>query len=184
MPDPLTLSVLGGAALTEGIKFLYGQATELLKRRRERKDAATAEQPAQTVETPELDGQLAQPLRVDQAALERLEPDLRALRRDLQDYVDGLEPVESSDDRLLQTADAVRRVLEAVYGQRITFRGEQRPASGPLAEGRVDVGTVAGYVAGVRAKTATGTVRGMVNVDEVSAGGEVVGVDIDHLGEK
>nr|WP_052478812.1 hypothetical protein [Kibdelosporangium sp. MJ126-NF4]CEL20764.1 hypothetical protein [Kibdelosporangium sp. MJ126-NF4]CTQ89677.1 hypothetical protein [Kibdelosporangium sp. MJ126-NF4] len=180
MPDPLTLSVLGGAALTEGIKFLYGQATELLKRRRERKDAK-AELPA---ETPALEGELRQPLQVDPAALERLEPDLRELRRGLQDYVDELEPVDSSDERLLETADAVRQILEAVYGQRITFRGEQRPASGPLAEGRVDVGTVSGYVAGVRAKTATGTVRGMVNVNEVTSGGEVVGVDIDHLGEK
>jgi hypothetical protein len=36
--DPLNLSVFAVEALNEGIKFLYGQATELLERRRERKD--------------------------------------------------------------------------------------------------------------------------------------------------
>jgi hypothetical protein len=41
----LTLGVLGGVALSEGIKFLYGQATELLKRRRKRKDAKKAAEP-------------------------------------------------------------------------------------------------------------------------------------------
>jgi len=40
MIDPLTISAIGAVAITEGIKFLYGQAGELLKRWRERKDAA------------------------------------------------------------------------------------------------------------------------------------------------
>ena len=39
MVDPLTLSTIGAVALTEGIKFLYEQAGEVLKRWRERKDA-------------------------------------------------------------------------------------------------------------------------------------------------
>lgn len=184
MPDPLTLGMLGGVALTEGVKFLYGQATELLRRRRERKDAK-AEPPAPPVGTPALDGELEQPLRVDDAVLEQLEPDLRDLRRDLKDYVDEIEPIDSADERLLATADGLRSVLEAVYGQRITFRGEQRPASGPFVEGRVDVGTVSGYVAGIRAKNVTGgSLHGVVRADEVAAGGEAVGVDLDRSAER
>jgi hypothetical protein len=40
MPEPVTLTAasIGAVALTEGIKFLYGQAGELLKRWRERKE--------------------------------------------------------------------------------------------------------------------------------------------------
>jgi hypothetical protein len=174
VPDPLTLSVLGGVALSEGVKFLYGQATELLKRRRERK----AEQVDEPVEVPALEGELEQPLQADEAALERLEPDLRALRKELHDYVDGLEPIDAGDRRLLETADAVRQALEAVYGQRITFRGEQRPSSGPVVEGRVNVTTVAGYVAGVRARTASGVMRGDISADEVTSTGQAIGVDL------
>ena len=39
MADPFTLGAVGAVVLTEGIKFLYGQAGEALKRWRERKAA-------------------------------------------------------------------------------------------------------------------------------------------------
>jgi hypothetical protein len=41
MPEPvtITLAVVGTAALKEGVKFLYGQAGELLKRWREKREA-------------------------------------------------------------------------------------------------------------------------------------------------
>ncbi len=181
MVDPLTLSALGATALTEGIKFLYEQATELLRRRRENQ----AEQEPAVVEAPVLEGALA-PLRPDPAVLARFEDDLRRLRRELQDYVDDVEPIEPGDTGLLEKADAVRQMLEVVYGQRITFRGERRPASGPLVEGEVEVATVAGRVAAVRAKQVTGpsTIRGVVRVDDVTDSGEVVGVDIDRIGDR
>jgi len=53
MSDPTTLSAaaIGAAALTEGIKFLYGQAGEILKRWRERKDKAAQESTAQADQT-------------------------------------------------------------------------------------------------------------------------------------
>ena len=49
--DPLTLAAVGAVALTEGIKFLYGQAGEALKRWRARQQAASAEAPV-AVELP------------------------------------------------------------------------------------------------------------------------------------
>lgn len=184
MADPLTLTVLGAVALTEGIKFLYGQATELLKRRRERKDAAkTIEVEAAAV--PELEGELKQPLVADVEALDRLEPDLRELRKALADYAEEIEPAEPGDQKLLETTDAVRQILEAVYGQRITFRGEQRPTSGPLVTAKINIDTVAGYAAGVRAKTVSdGVIAVDASAKEVSEGGQFIGVDIDRLGEK
>ncbi|MFD0203628.1 MULTISPECIES: hypothetical protein [Saccharothrix] len=183
MTDPLALSVLGAAALTEGIKFLYGQATELLRRRRARRDEASALE-VEPAEVPELDGELRLPLRADGAVLERVEPDLKELRRKLQDYADGVEEVASDDRDLLESADAVRRLLEAVYGQRITFRGEPRAASGPVVEGEIDVDVVAGYAAAVRARAIEGgaTVRASVRVNEVGEGAEVIGVDVDRIG--
>lgn len=41
MPEPLTLAAVGGAVLAEGIRFLYGQATEAVKRWRERRDTVS-----------------------------------------------------------------------------------------------------------------------------------------------
>ena len=43
--DPLTLSAIGGTILVEGIKFLYGQAGELLKSWRERRQKGDAAEP-------------------------------------------------------------------------------------------------------------------------------------------
>ena len=42
MPETITLAMLGAAALTQGVNFLYGQAGELLKRRRDRREKAAA----------------------------------------------------------------------------------------------------------------------------------------------
>jgi len=47
-PDTLSAAVIGSAALTEGIKFLYRQAGEILKRWRERRDKPREEQPLMT----------------------------------------------------------------------------------------------------------------------------------------
>jgi hypothetical protein len=38
MADPFSAAALGGVVLTEGIKFLYRQAGEVLKRWRERRE--------------------------------------------------------------------------------------------------------------------------------------------------
>jgi hypothetical protein len=182
--DPLTLSALTASALTEGIKFLYGQAAELLKRRRER-SAANSDEEARRPDAPPLEGAL-EPLRPDPAMLQQLEPDLRELRRLIADYADEIEPADPNDRVLLERVDALRRMLEAIYGQRITFRGENRAGSGPMVEGAIDVGVVAGYAAAVRVKAATDvstTIRGKATAEEVGATGEIIGVDINLIGD-
>lgn len=179
MADPLTLSALTASALTEGIKFLYGQASELLKRKRE----GAPEVPDEAAAL--LESEL-RPLRPDSAVLERLRPELRAVRGLLTDYADEIEPATPEDDELLRRVDALRRLLEAIYGQAITFRGEPRPATGPLVEGALDVDAVAGYAAAVRARSIGGSahVRGEATVGSVTEHGEVVGIDVDRIGDQ
>jgi hypothetical protein len=108
---------------------------------------------------------------------------LRGLRKELSDYVTGVELIDPADTALLQQIDALRQALEAIFQQRLTFKGEQRPASGPLVGSRIDVEAVAGYVAAVRAKTIqSGQVRAEVKAKTVQAGGQVVGVDVSSIG--
>ena len=174
MPDVLSLSVLGAAALTEGIKFLYGQAGELLRRRRDRPDDANpgdAEQVPGVLLEP---GSLPQP---DLDEVERLQAELRVLRADLHEYASGVDAVDPADRTLLLRVDALRQVLEVIYGTALVFEGEQAAAG--EVRGRVAAGDVAGYVAAVRAdRLPGGLISGEVDVDRVQHGGEVVGVDI------
>lgn len=181
MADPLTLSVLASSALSEGIKFLYGQATELLKRRRELKagkDVST--DPVPVTGAVEFDGALG-PLLADQARLAALESELRGLRTELEDFAHEPTLIKSDDRDLLANADALRRLLEAVYQQHITFLGEARPSSGPVVDGSIDVRVVSGYAAAVRARTVGGSARiqATARADEVT--GTLLGVDIDRI---
>jgi hypothetical protein len=189
MLDPLTLSAMGAVAITEGIKFLYGQAGEILKHWRERKDAAkdasiqlNKTEPIDVKLPPVFEGQLSVP-QIHFDAVERVEEQLRRLRKDLSDYADGIELVDAKDTSLLQRIDALRQLLEAVYQQRITFKGEQRPPSGPVVEGRIDVEEVAGYAAAVRARQIVGgTVRADAKAKHVEPGAQFIGVDTDSIG--
>lgn len=188
MTDPITLTLVGTVVLTEGIKFLYGQAGELIKRWRDRKDAAAAGASKQ-VETPLkadpniFNGTVA-PLVADAERLQSLEPQLRKLRSVLADYADGIEPVDVNDNNLIAIADALRQQLETIYGQRITFRGEQREPSGtPLVIGTAEVKRVAGLAAGVIAGAITaGEVRGSIKAEQVDNGGVAAGVKVHKIG--
>lgn len=190
MVDPLSLSAIGAVAVTEGIKFLYSQAGEILKRWRERKDAAK-DASTQMSKTESIDvkfppvfvGQLSVP-HIHFDAVERVDEQLRGLRKDLSDYADGIELVDVTDANLLQRVDALRQLLEAVYQQRITFKGEHRPPSGPVVGGRIDVEEVAGYAAAVRARQiVSGTVRADAKAKRVEPGAQFIGVDTDSIGE-
>lgn len=172
MSDAVSLASLGAAALTEGIKFLYAQAGELLKRRRDRTPSDTAG--AQS--TPEI---VAQPALLPAADLEllvRFESELRALRTDLSEYDSGVDVVDPSDEALLLRVDALRRVLESIYGTRLVLRGEPPEPAAIVA--RVDADDVAGYVAAVRANGPVGDIHAYTRVRQVRAGGQVVGVDL------
>jgi hypothetical protein len=168
----LSLAMLGVTALTEGIKFLYEQAGELLKRRRERTSQTSTETttPSCVAEPDTLSG-------ADLALVDRFEADLRALRADLHEYASGLDPVDPADERLVRTVDALRRVVSTIHGTPVVFVGEPRDAA-VVVRGSADAEEVAGYVAAVRADRAVGIIEGSTRVGRVARGGQAVGVDL------
>ncbi|WP_405691046.1 hypothetical protein [Streptomyces sp. NBC_00057] len=169
--DPITLAGITAVALNEGVKFLYEQAGEVLRSFRERRAATTALPPELFEASP---GGLV----ADLDTVAQLEPELRMLRRDLGEYGQGVDLVDPRNSEVLALMDALRRTLEAVYGAPIVFRGEPRPG-GARIRGGVEVQEVRGYVAGVRARTASaGEVTGTVRADSVEEGGQAVGVDL------
>lgn len=181
--EPVTLAAIGAVALSEGVKFLYDQAGEAIRWWRERRaDPDRAAHPLPVVGDAPAD---LQPATVDIPAMERLEPEIRALRSALGPYVDDVapEPVDAADANLIAVVDALRRAMEAVLGQRIRFRGEPDRPSGPEISGEVDVEQVAGYAAAVRVRNlANGRIVGTARARTVESGGELIGVDADDVG--
>jgi hypothetical protein len=171
MIEPFSIGALGAIALTDGIKFLYAQAGEILKRRRERQ--ATAD-PAPAAEL--LEGELA-PLQLDPAAADELTEELRRLRRQLADIADGIEPARATD---VAATLALREAIESIVGQRITFRGERREPTGtPTITGTVRATDLRGRVSGVDLEgTPTGTIHGEVIADTAGEDADVAGVRI------
>ena len=114
MTDPLSMSSVDNVVLTEGIKFLYGQAGEVLKRWRERRRADGAQGEDARLRPPEglLDSPVEQTEPRDDDA-DRLEVDLYQARRLLADYADGIEVPSRDDHLVIEQADALRRLLEA-----------------------------------------------------------------------
>lgn len=188
MSDPITLSAagIGAVALTEGVKFLYAQAGEILKRWMTRKDAEnTADKSSDPEEfiivTPPpgvFDREMSR-LPIHFAAVRDRESQLRALYRELSEYVSGIVPVNAGNDSLLESVDKLRTILEDVSGQHITFNGEQRPVTGTSVLGIVRASVVAGEATGVDIEgQVMGDVKGGVETGTVEKGGKAVGVKL------
>ncbi|MDM0030059.1 hypothetical protein [Variovorax saccharolyticus] len=184
MPEPITLTVVGTAVVLEGVKFLYGQAAEAIKRWRESRNAAPTVKPAPAEAVPSkvFAGQLA-PLEFHLEQVEVLEKHLLTLRAVLAEYVDGLAPLASDDHAAFEAIDALRQSMEAVYQQRLTFVGEQRAPSGPVVEGTIDAKTIAGNAVAVEARLVTsGRVVGRVVADRLEQGSSATAVKVDIVG--
>ncbi|MGW7243860.1 hypothetical protein [Streptomyces sp. NPDC054804] len=109
---------------------------------------------------------------------------IRELRRDLSDYADGLAEVDPADQGLVETVNALRQLLETIYGCRITFRGESREQSGATVDVRVAAEAVDGYVAAVRARlVANAHVKADLKVGTIGSDGKAVGLDVGNLGD-
>jgi hypothetical protein len=188
MPDPLTLAALTAAALTEGIKFLYGQAGELLKRRRERKDAERKGLRAPSLDIPMIEndivaGQLTS-IAVNEDILDQRGDQLEILSEKLGLYDRGVYPIDPTDDELIARAEALRGLLELAYGQRITLKGENREATGSSVSVDVIVRRVEGELtlAEVDQVGEGGHVDAKGNVDTVAEGGKMIGVKTRIVG--
>ncbi|MEA2202839.1 MAG: hypothetical protein QOI89_3544 [Solirubrobacteraceae bacterium] len=179
MPDPVTLTVLGGVAATEGIKFLYGQAAELLQAWRERRgkvdagDAPPSQLTVPILDNEVLDGAPAQPI-ADATVLDRESKSLVRLLGVLSPYVHGQADIDLADEELGEQAGCLRALLEAAYGQRFTFRGEQRDPTGTRVSVTQLLGEVEGAVLGADADVGPGVDLDVdQNVTTVKAGGSI-----------
>jgi hypothetical protein len=181
MVDPISLVALSSMALGEGIKFLYTQTGELLKAWREKRarqdEAALKVAPA----SERLDAPL-QPAEVDQSLVAEHADELSELRRMLVQYADEGKQPNPKDQELLARVDALRRVLELLLGQRITFRGEGRERTGTRIQSTVEAGTIRGYVAAVRASGLIGDVdvNATLKTGDIEQTGVAVGVDLSR----
>ncbi|MGW9593923.1 hypothetical protein ACWHLZ_26875 [Streptomyces chartreusis] len=188
MVEPLSIAVLTGVALTEGIKFLYGQADAILKRRAETRQAAARGEETQAepmpVRTPDVVEGRLEPIRIDPDAAEELADVLKDLRRRLEDYAQGFETPRDGDLDVLRATQELRDAIEDVIGQRITFRGENRDASGtPVVTGRLTAQEIRGRASAVDVgDMRSGSVQGNLEADMISDGGEASGVRITKLG--
>ncbi|WP_189715918.1 hypothetical protein [Streptomyces phaeofaciens] len=147
-------------ALTEGVRFLYQQAQELISARRARKATEATRTPPEGVFLGEV----------------RVVPDDPSVLDDYADTFDQLLSTESlvllqsghtvdpADEDQMLAAARLRALLENVTGRRITFVGEpDRPPSGtPFVRGEAEADIVRGEQAGVRA-------------DEIGDGARVTG---------
>jgi hypothetical protein len=180
MTDPLSLAVLSGVAITEGIKFLYGQAGAILQRRRERKQGIAPDDAPIPIEAPAdlLDGRL-EPMTIDHAAADELEPELMRLYGQLTVYAHGLQEADPNDAELRKATAQLRDAIEGVVGQRITFRGEtgREPSGTPVVTGVVKAREIRGRAVGVElgAAPTVGQYRGEVHADVLSEASDVAG---------
>lgn len=116
------LSTLTGAALTQGVTFIYRQLENLIRGKKD----------ARTLVDAEADAILVGSLRlaaVDPQAYEQRQREIDLLYGILTSYLETAY-VREDDAHLQYLLGSVRDVLEDVYKQRITFIGEGRPPSG------------------------------------------------------
>jgi hypothetical protein len=175
--DPLSLTALGAVAAAEGIKFLYGQGAELIKAWRARRaDDATLDVPI--IPNDILDHPPTTAVAAPGVVLEQ-EETLLALVGSLSNYAHGLAPINPNDKNLGRLADLLRSTLEAVYGQRLTFRGEQRDPTGTRVTVEQAVRELQGRMTGYRGPMPSGIDLSIVqHTDVVDPGGVIEGISV------
>jgi hypothetical protein len=174
--DPL--STLSVAAVTEGVKFLYGQAGEFLsawRRRRQDKDAP----PPRALDAP--DGvTVPRPRPLADPPGEQTAKLLEKLQQLVEPIQSG--KIDPTTPAAQATIEQLRDVIEAVLQTPVRLAGEPPR---PLKVSDIDVVTqqVAGRVTGLRADLAKlpggSEIYGVrLETGDVNAGGEVTAVDL------
>ncbi|MCX5063809.1 hypothetical protein OOK12_43930 [Streptomyces sp. NBC_00452] len=166
MPDPTEIAVIS-SALPAISAFILERVGRLL-------DSRGAE-PEEDVAVPaSLVGTLQLPLQPAQDILQNRRAELELLQEALADYTDGTTLIHAADHRLLRNLTRARAALEDIYGQHLTFEGEDRPASGPFVHQKVT--TLSGEATGMHSGEITGSSRVIQDVETVDAGGKLIGM--------
>jgi hypothetical protein len=91
-------------------------------------------------------------------------------------YAGGMADIDPDDAALAERAGRVRAILEAAYGQRFTFRGEDREPTGTRVSVNQVLGSVAGQVVGAEADAGAGAdVEVRQSATSVEQGGSMTG---------
>ncbi|MCD7437853.1 hypothetical protein K4B79_06390 [Streptomyces lincolnensis] len=168
--------------LTEGVRFLYQQAQELISSWRRGRTAETTGTPPEGVFLGEL----------------RLVPDDPSVLDEHADAFVALlstpglvrvhvgESVDPEDEDQLRAVAELRALLERVSGRRITFAGEpgREPSGTTVVRGTATADVVHGRQAGVAADEigAGADVTGESSAKDVGPGGESYGVRARRIG--
>ncbi|MEY9932552.1 hypothetical protein ABH926_007203 [Catenulispora sp. GP43] len=175
MPDPDTVAipVLAGAALAQGITFLYGQAAEVLRIKREGKAA-----PQTTLTVPGAFEPKNIALQPNPAALAARARDLVMLLQIAKPFATcPPADLDGTDETLRTCFGHLREVLEDIYDVQFTFVGEQRSTQ----RVRQAVDDVRGRTTGMKLRGTNVKAAGDVvqRVKTVHESGELTGIDID-----
>jgi hypothetical protein len=172
--DPLSLGALSAVAITEGIKFLYGQAGEILKRWAARRDEHAKDTPIAVSAPDIIEGEI-EPVVPNWETVQRLEEELHRLRGRLNPYYEGTKKTDPGNEDLISDVDALRRGLEAVLGQPITLKGEERAVDKLVVTGEAHIQDLTGEAVGLEAEGSSGRFAGEVHVGTAREGSKVVG---------
>lgn len=166
MPDPTEIAVIS-SVLPATFSFLFQRLEHLLSSR--------GSEPEGDIALPDgLVGALDMPLQPAQNQLQTRRGELEVLRDALAIYARGEAPARTSDQALLRNLTRLRGALEDIYGQHLTFDGEDRPASGPFVHQKLT--TVAGEATGMDAEEIAGSTRVVQDVSTVDSGGTLTGM--------
>ncbi|WP_406340507.1 hypothetical protein [Streptomyces sp. NBC_01578] len=172
MPDPAEIAVIT-SVLPSTLTFIFQRVEKLLSSR--------GSEPETDVGAPAgLVGALQLPLQPDEDQLQAHRTELEQLRDALAIYAQGDAPIRTSDHPLLRNLNRLRGALEDVYGQRLTFEGEDRPASGPLVQQNLK--DVTGEVTGMDADEIGGTARVVQGAESVARDAKLTGMKARRIG--
>ena len=187
MSDPTTISLVsvGSVAISEGIKFFYVQAAELLKRYRDRKkggDVHSVDSVAVDVEPPvEFDAKRFTAV-VPMAAIETNRAALEGLLKELSGFAMGYADLDMSDERVLRHVVTLRETLESLYAHPLRFVNETRPEA-PTVSVAVVAGDVDGQFTGLEAgDVGSGTVQMQAKLGSIGENGSATAVKLGNIG--
>lgn len=166
MTDPAAITLIA-SALPAAVTFFFQRVERLIGSR--------GAEPEANVSFPEgLAGSPRLPLQPDGERLRDRRRELELLRAALSHYASGAVPARPGDQQLLQTLDRSREALEDIYGQHLTFEGEDRPVSG--ASVRQKLKTVSGEVTGMDVEEILGEASVVQDVETVEPGANLIGM--------